>query len=282
MKHSRLNSALLRSHSKHPWNWRVHLQAMKDPESYSLSGNMMALLGFVLALLVWLNLCFFSLEFQGEQWSWKWLEAIPWFFWPLTIVWFVGMVGLVGAWAKFWGREFRSLDAEVESLRSNSEIDILSGLRNRRGFQAILDAHLQSFRRGAIEELALLFLDIDHFKQINDQYGHACGDTAIQGIARYLEGAHRAYDAACRWGGEEFAVLAPGINLEQAQRFAERLRSGIENTHFEHDGIPLQIRVSIGVTCLRSDDDMASLLERADELLYQAKGKGRNRVEWSA
>jgi diguanylate cyclase (GGDEF)-like protein len=152
--------------------------------------------------------------------------------------------------------------------------DALTGLPNRRS----LDALLQSWLSGPTpRKLALLMLDIDHFKQINDQHGHACGDAALRAFAERTRAQLRDGDHCARYGGEEFVVLLPGAGLERALEIAERLRRAVEGQPLLSSPL-VNNTVSIGVTVVGPQDQAASLLERADAALYRAKSEGRNRV----
>ena len=126
---------------------------------------------------------------------------------------------------------------------------------------------------------SVLMLDVDHFKRINDTYGHAGGDSALKFCAQQISARLRAIDTCSRLGGEEFAVLLPGTDLGGARVIAERLRASLEAATMELDGQPLRMTVSIGAAQLRpTDADADAALRRADAALYRAKSEGRNRV----
>ncbi|GGD88263.1 PleD family two-component system response regulator [Aureimonas endophytica] len=167
------------------------------------------------------------------------------------------------------------------SLRTTIELatsDALTGLQNRR----FLDAHLPSVIERARSEsrpTALLIADIDHFKRINDTYGHDAGDEVLKEFARRLRAGLRASDLACRLGGEEFVIVMPDTAAEAAAPIAERLRQTICERPFDLGKESLAVTVSIGLAVLEGmGDDAASLLKRADLSLYAAKRGGRNRV----
>jgi diguanylate cyclase (GGDEF)-like protein len=126
----------------------------------------------------------------------------------------------------------------------------------------------------------VLMLDVDHFKQVNDQHGHAGGDDVLRRLARMLVAQLRAVDLPARLGGEEFAVLMPSTPLPEAAHAAERLRSALQSTPVAlRDGQQIHITVSIGLTQWSPDDsDIDATLKRADAALYRAKATGRNRV----
>lgn len=166
-----------------------------------------------------------------------------------------------------------------ETLRLQSTIDPLTGLHNRR----VLDGYFNVGIRTALEQqrpVALLMLDIDHFKSFNDCLGHDCGDLALREVGNLLRRSVRHDDIVCRMGGEEFAIVLPDANLQDAERTAEQLRSLVEGLRLQHDGrmlMPITVSVGVAVLDLR-EDTASSLLRRADRALYRAKAAGRNRV----
>jgi diguanylate cyclase (GGDEF)-like protein len=167
-----------------------------------------------------------------------------------------------------------------ESLRSQSIRDALTGLYNRRYLDASLAREVARAARRE-QELSLLIVDIDHFKRINDTYGHEAGDTVLAQIATVLDLATRAEDIACRYGGEEFVVLMPGADAKVAQRRAEELRAAIERCDASYAGRSVgPVTVSVGVATFPAEGcDAAQLRLCADQALYAAKRGGRNRVE---
>jgi len=160
-----------------------------------------------------------------------------------------------------------------------SNTDPMTGTGNRRSFMPLMADEVRRARR-LHQGLALLAIDIDHFKCINDTYGHAAGDEVIRALANTCRKAARDIDALARLGGEEFAVLLPGTNLQQAVAAAERIRKAAGETEVHClNGVAIRFSVSIGVAELHADDaDEDHFLARADALLYQAKNSGRNRV----
>ncbi|MBM3525589.1 MAG: PleD family two-component system response regulator [Alphaproteobacteria bacterium] len=172
------------------------------------------------------------------------------------------------------------LRASVEQSVAAAITDGLTGLHNRR----YLTRHLESLFADARKQskpLALMIVDIDHFKQINDTYGHPAGDEVIRLVGNRLQQHVRSFDTVARWGGEEFVVVMPDTNLDVATTVAERLRRKIAGTRARLDGadIDLPVTVSIGVTVIAGvEDGQAEMLRRADECLYAAKRGGRNRV----
>jgi len=167
---------------------------------------------------------------------------------------------------------------EYGRLRDSAERDPLTGLRNRRAFERALDAEAARLDRYG-HPLSLLVLDADHFKGINDRFGHEAGDTVLQDIALLLESEIRDLDTAARFGGEEFVVLLPETDLAAATDVAERLRRSVEGLKKRWNGEPLSITVSVGVSaCPRCVADPQGIVNSADAALYSAKSQGRNRV----
>ncbi len=160
----------------------------------------------------------------------------------------------------------------VVSLREASQLDPLTGLFNRRAVDQALDLAWQRFGRSG-QPLAVMVVDIDHFKRINDTKGHAAGDAVLVGLAGLLQRQLRAVDTVGRIGGEEFLLVLPGTTETQAVTLAERLRTQVLDS-------TLGTTISIGVAEARTDDvDIGRVVERADAALYRAKASGRNRVE---
>ena len=170
----------------------------------------------------------------------------------------------------------RSMRAQAHYART-SRIDALTGLFNRRWLDEVLD---RQCRRCAEDgtTLSLILIDIDHFKQVNDQFGHLCGDEALKAVANHLCNSTRPLDLAARFGGEEFALLLYGIDLRSAVEIAERIRHDIaEAAILKHDA-RMALTVSMGVAQLQEFEPPAALLQNADRALYEAKHLGRNRV----
>ncbi|MBI4833410.1 MAG: GGDEF domain-containing protein [Planctomycetes bacterium] len=156
--------------------------------------------------------------------------------------------------------------------------DELTGLYNRRYFKEVFEDELARTRRyGGL--LSLVLLDIDHFKQINDCYGHSAGDKILQEMASIIKGNARGVDTSVRYGGEEFAVLLPGVGTRAAHLFAERLRAIIEGHEFNIGSEHIKLTISGGVCKWTSElDSMPSMINEADKYLYQAKESGRNKI----
>ncbi|SEL58493.1 PAS domain S-box-containing protein/diguanylate cyclase (GGDEF) domain-containing protein [Ectothiorhodospira marina] len=167
-----------------------------------------------------------------------------------------------------------------EELRRMATTDFLTGLPNRRHFLSRIEDELARVKRKPEQGGAVLMLDLDHFKGINDVYGHSTGDAVLRHFASVFSSALRQMDLAARMGGEEFAALLPGTHLQDARVLAERLRRRIKSTPAVHQGAIMAVTVSIGVAELHPEDGSSDdTLHRADAALYRAKGDGRNRVE---
>lgn len=165
-----------------------------------------------------------------------------------------------------------------EELERLARSDALTGLANRREFFARLAAETQRSRRYE-QGLALLLLDVDHFKKINDTHGHPAGDAVLRAVARALAGFARETDLAARHGGEEFALLLPSTTEAGARAVAERVRSGIEALQVAWEGKAIPVRASVGLAALEGDQGgVDALVARADQALYAAKQTGRNKV----
>ena len=167
------------------------------------------------------------------------------------------------------------LRLKIDRLRADADLDSLTGLANRRRFRVALAREVERWRRYRVP-CALLMLDIDHLKQVNDMFGHPVGDSVIRQIAQTLKEVSRDNDTAARLGGEEFALLLAGVDLGRAVSAAERLRSVLSNKRVEGVGT---VTVSIGVAgCPENATSERALYSASDEALYVSKNAGRDRV----
>lgn len=155
-------------------------------------------------------------------------------------------------------------------------LDSLTGVKNRTAFDANFSREIE-FNRRKQTDLSLIVMDIDFFKRINDQYGHAVGDQVLEAVANTVEQTIRSSDALYRYGGEEFVVVLNGTDMDGAKLLAERIRENIEKLRIKSLK-DIAITLSLGVTVLREDDTAQTLFERADAALYSAKTNGRNQV----
>jgi len=164
-------------------------------------------------------------------------------------------------------------------LRSQATTDFLTGVANRRSFMARLEQEVQRLRRHAGLLGCVISLDLDHFKHINDEYGHAVGDEVLKHVTQLMREEVRRLDLVGRCGGEEFSVLLPDTATDAAQVLAERLRQRVHDTPLWHEGTRVHVTVSLGITAISPEDGCADdPLLRADRALYAAKRSGRNAV----
>lgn len=179
---------------------------------------------------------------------------------------------------------FSAMHVKVEEtlgqLEQAAVTDQLTGLPNRR-FLMKEGTRIVSIAGRANQPCSLFMMDIDHFKSINDTYGHVAGDKVLRQVAGVLRDCARSSDIVARFGGEEFAVVAPGADMELSRNLAERFRQSISATTFNTDEQPLSCTISIGIADNSSpgENQYEEMLARADKALYQAKASGRNRVE---
>lgn len=172
----------------------------------------------------------------------------------------------------------RQFESACRFLKVQADTDELTGLSNRRSFLKAVDAELNRHRRHRTP-LAVAMIDIDHFKKINDQLGHAEGDLLLKRTAQLLAGGIRSFDEVARIGGDEFAILFPESRLSEAVDACRRLLTACSQQDLPRLNGVFCVSVSIGVTVARSSDaDVESILARADESLYRAKATGRGRV----
>ncbi len=175
------------------------------------------------------------------------------------------------------------LEQEAKDLRHRLRVahqqalyDPVTGLPNRKAVDERLAQEFSRWQRFH-QPLSLAVWDIDHFKRINDRFGHQAGDKALRIVGQVLRSAVRAVDFVGRYGGEEFVMLLPGTDLEGALKVAEKLREAVKRCGFNSRGKPVPVTISCGLTCARMGDTQTSLFERADRALYQAKQAGRDR-----
>jgi diguanylate cyclase len=169
------------------------------------------------------------------------------------------------------------LQQKMQEQRDLAMKDPLTGVFNRLAYEERLDSELQRWRRYQ-EPLSLVVIDVDHFKRINDTFGHLAGDKALKALSTRLVKNLREVDFVARYGGEEFVVIMPNTGADQAYRVAEKLRSIVAAAGFHYHQQPVNITVSCGVATVREGDDSSSLFQRADDAQYGAKQAGRNRT----
>jgi diguanylate cyclase len=164
---------------------------------------------------------------------------------------------------------------EIEAHMSRSLTDALTGLPNRREFNERLEERMGAWNRRR-DVFSLLLIDVDHFKKLNDRYGHLAGDQVLATIGRALRGAIRREDAVARFGGEEFAILLPSTSLEQAIEAAQKVREAVARVSINRGGQQITVTVSGGLAAIASNERVEALIQRADSALYAAKEAGRN------
>jgi diguanylate cyclase len=164
---------------------------------------------------------------------------------------------------------------KIDFHLAEARIDGLTSLANRRSFDDHLSRRFAERQQSKVP-LSLLLVDIDHFKQFNDQYGHQAGDVVLQTIAEVLSAATREMDFVARYGGEEFALVLPATNLNEAVCAAERVRQAIASSVCDFEGRQLRVTASVGIAEASDDDTLRGLFKRADSAMYAAKDHGRN------
>jgi diguanylate cyclase (GGDEF)-like protein len=181
------------------------------------------------------------------------------------------------------GERIVSLHAELvaarDAMRTLAIVDPLTGLPNRSAILHTLTKEMSRARR-EVAQLAVAMVDIDHFKQINDAHGHLAGDAVLREVATRMQGALRTYEAAGRFGGEEFLLILPACDREKGVLVAERIRSAVAGKTIDIAGSSIAVTCSIGVAAMNGGERVAplDLVSAADTALYQAKADGRNRV----
>ncbi|WP_420566103.1 diguanylate cyclase [Thalassobaculum sp.] len=178
-----------------------------------------------------------------------------------------------------YAKQLEDLNVELERLATT---DSLTGLANRRAFRERMTQELRRLDRYG-GEACLMMMDLDHFKTVNDSYGHDAGDAVLRAVSERVCGQLRETDTFGRLGGEEFAVLAAGTTVEQGARMAERLLRSVREAPVVWNGLSIPVTTSIGLTPLRAGDgSIDAALARADQALYASKNAGRDRVEVKA
>lgn len=173
--------------------------------------------------------------------------------------------------------QLHKIQKDLEALRFSALRDELTCVGNRRAADMMLETHLYELRTFDFP-FGLIFLDLDHFKEINDRHGHAVGDQALRTAAASIASPLRRDDMIARWGGEEFIILLCDVDAALLERIAQRIRVFIERSFIMLGDEKLSFTASLGATLARPDDTPETLVARADALMYQAKQAGRNRV----
>lgn len=254
------------------WTWpqritmRFVTEKRSPPTVYEATEVEQARRTTFLGVTAWLSVCLVVAGMSPE------LAA------KLNSLWMMsGLIGLASSVGLFEvvKRDGRNQRDVLKHYMKESRTDPLTGLANRRQLDfRLADLMNESIRKKA--PLYALLIDIDHFKQLNDTYGHQAGDEVLQEMGRTLMQCVRKDDFVARIGGEEFVVIAPGLNLSTARAMSERIRAEVQRKTFSICDQPPEVTVSIGLSTMKSDDSPKSLLHRADTALYRAKNAGRN------
>jgi diguanylate cyclase (GGDEF)-like protein/PAS domain S-box-containing protein len=168
-------------------------------------------------------------------------------------------------------------ERELEQLRTLALLDPVTGIANRRYGDVQIQKCLDQHRRYQWP-FGLLFIDLDHFKDINDTHGHEVGDRVLNMVAQTLEKSTRSFDHVARWGGEEFVAILANVDRATLKTVAENLRALVQKSFLEIEGNRISVTISIGGSMCRQDDTHETLLRRVDSLMYASKENGRNRV----
>lgn len=172
---------------------------------------------------------------------------------------------------------FYLMREEMESLKKEIYTDDLTGIGNRKYFDFIMSSKIFELDTYRVQA-GLIFLDIDNFKRVNDNYGHKVGDRALKMVAKSAVNGVRAFDYVCRWGGEELVIIITNADEELLKKVARRLRLIIENSYFMLGEERMGVTVSVGATMVMNGDTVDSVVERVDRLMYKSKKGGKNRV----
>lgn len=183
------------------------------------------------------------------------------------------------------GRQLKKMEQECHELKNQilekheqTLSDSLTGVRNRFAYDEAIKNEMERFKRYA-RPVSILLLDLDNFKTLNDTHGHGIGDQALKFVTKILAKNIRSVDFLARYGGDEFIIIFPELGINEAKITANKLCKAIANTKLEHKDLSLKLTVSGGISQLRDEDTVESLFERADDALYTAKKRGRNRCE---
>lgn len=228
----------------------------------------------ILSLFAVFNLLRMAIVASGELHRWHWDTVVITFSYALYIAVAIGL-----AFGFFW-MSTAQLSLQLEHMAGT---DPLTRLYNRRTFLNACERELRISREKG-RHFSILMADLDHFKKVNDRYGHQAGDAALVAAVESMQSAVRGSDVLARWGGEEFAALLPDASLEAAYIVAERMRVNVENIELPiaslgaRGSAVLRMTISIGVATCEPGDDIATIMSRADQGLYLAKDSGRNCV----
>jgi diguanylate cyclase (GGDEF)-like protein len=198
----------------------------------------------------------------------------------ISVIVLVGMSALsirMGALRTRLRKQKRDLEASLDQIRLLATQDELTGLANRRHMTALLKAE-QARQNRSQHPLSLVLIDLDHFKSVNDKYGHQAGDVILKGFAVAALSILRGSDILSRWGGEEFLLMLPDSGPDEAQRCVERMRQALASVMFDAVPPDFQITFSAGLSVCHPNEPLEAAVERADHAMYRAKAEGRNRT----
>jgi diguanylate cyclase len=225
-----------------------------------------------LGTLVCSGVAFVLDSYSFETGAWRWGET------PLNNI-FIPLV-VAPPFFVFLLSKLRELAIAHHELSIVASTDVLTSCLNRRAFTAMVDAYLERVNGAETKrEGALLIIDVDHFKSVNDSFGHDCGDEALKIIALAIKGVVRDIDLVGRIGGEEFSVFLPGTDVNRTKIVAERIRAAISTVDFYPTEQRCDLSVSVGGATYERQATFSELFRQADQRLYAAKQNGRNRVE---
>jgi len=180
----------------------------------------------------------------------------------------------------YYIQECKYLDMLLLAAKKNSTIDGLTNCLNKMEIQRQISNFLLTYLRYKANQFSIIMLDIDHFKKVNDTYGHLTGDYVLRELSNLIRNTARECDMCGRFGGEEFLILLPETKVVGAIKFAKRVNELCEKYNFTFQDIQIKITVSLGVTSIDKTDSLTSIIDRCDTALYDAKKNGRNRVEY--
>ena len=164
-----------------------------------------------------------------------------------------------------------------KTLEYSSSHDLMTNAYNRKAYEDLIKYEINRCQRYG-RSLSLIFIDIDFFKKINDNYGHDIGDEVLKIVAQTMLHSVRPFDSVCRWGGEEFASIHPNADTKLLESLAERFRILVRNSKVEVNGEEIHVTISVGGTISRENDTFKSIIKRVDDLMYRSKQEGRDRV----
>jgi len=204
-----------------------------------------------------------------------WVEAVHLAFAVIVLLGVSALSVRMGALRDHLRIQKQELEASLERIRLLATQDELTGLANRRHMLALLKAE-QARQQRTEQPLSLVLLDLDHFKRVNDTYGHLAGDVVLKGFADAASSTLRGSDVLSRWGGEEFLLMLPDTGADEAERCVERMRQGLAQVAFKAVAPDLKITFSAGLSVCRAGAPLDAAIERADMAMYRAKAQGRN------